>query len=69
MQTSFHNGLSSFTLLTYYATFWPETGLKPIILDWPGQKIKENVNTYLGRLVYLKLAYKSNRAYISIFAM
>ena len=31
----------SFTLLTYYATFWPETGLKPIILDWPGQKIKE----------------------------
>ena len=22
-----------FTLLKYYATFWPETGLKPIMLD------------------------------------
>ena len=28
----------SFTILTYYATFWPETGLKPKILDWPGKK-------------------------------
>ena len=30
-----------FTLLTYYAAFRPETGLKPIMLDWPVKKILE----------------------------
>ena len=36
------------TLLTYYATFFPETGLKPIMLDWPDQKLIEKCKHQSG---------------------
>ena len=48
MQTLCHYGLNDIYSLTYYATFWPETGLKPIMLDWPDQKLIEKCSHLSG---------------------